>query len=120
MLVNAVHDIANGTASKENVMYLYGDDFAYSNAYACFDQLKKMVKLGNKLNKHNIEFKISTPSRYVDALLKENVTWPVKYDDGTTYYDSFKRGEEHRKFWSGYYTSRADFKKQIKWFKKNF
>jgi len=35
-LVNQVHEIANGTASKQNVMYLYGDDFAFENAYAMF------------------------------------------------------------------------------------
>lgn len=80
-LVNQVHIIANGTASNENVMYLYGDDFSWSNAYALYDNLEKMIKYGNLYNKHNITFVMSTPSRYVDALMAENVTWPVLYDD---------------------------------------
>jgi len=36
ILINQVNEIANGTASKENVMFMYGDDFAYMNAFACF------------------------------------------------------------------------------------
>jgi hypothetical protein len=28
---------------------------------------------------------MSTPSRYVDALMAENVTWPVFYDDLPVY-----------------------------------
>jgi hypothetical protein len=47
-LINEIHVIANGTASKQNVMQLYGDDFAYSNAYACFENLAKLVRLGNE------------------------------------------------------------------------
>lgn len=67
-LVNQVHVVANGTASNENVMYLYGDDFSWSNAYALYNNLEKMIKYGNLYNKHNITFVMSTPSRYVDAL----------------------------------------------------
>jgi hypothetical protein len=60
--------MANGTASNENVMYMYGDDFSWSNAYALYNNLEKMIKYGNLYNKHNITFVMSTPSRYVDAL----------------------------------------------------
>lgn len=84
-LTNQVHVIANGTASNENVMYLYGDDFSWSNAYALYDNLEKIIKYGNLYNKHNITFVMSTPSRYVDALMAENVTWPVFYDDLPVY-----------------------------------
>jgi len=36
ILINQVNEIANGTASNENVMFMFGDDFAYMNAFACF------------------------------------------------------------------------------------
>ena len=73
--------MANGTASDQNVMYLFGDDFAYMNAYSTYHQLEKLIEIGNKYNKQNITFVMSTPGRYVDALKKENVTWPIKYGD---------------------------------------
>jgi hypothetical protein len=43
--------MANGTASDENVMYLFGDDFAYMNAYSTYHQLEKLIEIGNKYNK---------------------------------------------------------------------
>jgi hypothetical protein len=61
---------------------------------------------------------MSSPGRYVDALKKENVTWPIKYGEFLNYYEKPLGSADARKqeytFWSGYYTSRPDFKKQIK------
>jgi len=71
-----------------------------------------MIEIGNKYNKHNITFVMSTPGRYVDALKKENPVWPIKYGDFLNFAE--KEGDKPKEFWSGYYTSRPDFKKQIK------
>jgi alpha-mannosidase len=58
---------------------------------------------------------MSTPGRYVEALKAENVTWPVYYDDFLNYYENKGKNEQSDfEFWSGYYTSRPGFKKQIK------
>jgi alpha-mannosidase len=57
-------------------------------------------------------FVVSTPGRYVDALKKENVTWPIKYGDFWRYFEDYK-GKEYR-FWTGFYSSRPTFKKHIK------
>jgi alpha-mannosidase len=58
---------------------------------------------------------MSTPSMYVDALMKENITWPVKYNDLSRYDTRYDHGEDTpRQFWSGYYSTRPDFKRQIK------
>ena len=54
-------------------------------------------------------FKMSTPKRYVDALKKENTAWPVWHGDFLQYFEKIGDG-----FWSGFYTSRPAFKKQIK------
>ena len=57
-----------------------------------------------------MSFKLSTPGKYIDALNKEpRVNWPiVKNQDFLPYTKS------HMIFWSGYYSSRPGFKKQIK------
>lgn len=58
---------------------------------------------------------MSTPSRYVDALIKENVTWPVAYNDLSVYDTRYDKGENTpRQFWTGYFSSRPDFKRHIK------
>lgn len=97
-------------------MYLFGDDFAYMNAYACFKNLESAIKAANKYGEGmNMTFVMSTPGRYVDALKKENVTWPVQYDDFMNYYEKKEMNSGSAfEFWSGYYTSRPDFKKHIK------
>jgi hypothetical protein len=50
----------------------------------------------------------STPGNYLDALIAQNITWPTKYDDMMPYADN------PDEYWSGYFTSRANSKKQIR------
>jgi hypothetical protein len=45
---------------------------------------------------------------YIDAVASQNLTWSVRYDDMMPYADG---GDD---FWTGYYTSRANSKKQIR------
>lgn len=52
---------------------------------------------------------MSTPKRYVDALKKEQTAWPVHSGDFFRYFE--KPGDG---YWSGFYTSRPAFKKQIR------
>lgn len=52
--------------------------------------------------------KYSTPSKYVDALDKHNVTWPTKYDDMFPYSDT------PNAYWTGYFTSRPNRKSYIR------
>jgi hypothetical protein len=53
----------------------------------------------------NIELIYSTPSRYVDAIAKQNIAWPTRYDDLLPYSDTLTS------YWTGYFTSRANLKK---------
>lgn len=53
-------------------------------------------------------FKYSTPGRYIKAIKEEKRTWPVFKNDFLPY------AMEDHEYWSGYYTSRADLKKQAK------
>ena len=55
---------------------------------------------------------MSTPGRYVDALKKEKVKWPVKYGDFMNYFEEDRWDKSNPfAFWSGYFTSRSDYKK---------
>ena len=54
---------------------------------------------------------MSTPSEYLDALKKENIKWPVK--DGGDFFPYGSEGEKHN-YWSGYFSSRPNFKKHVK------
>lgn len=70
--------------------------------------MDKIIEFTNKFNEKNITFMYSTPSQYLDALKKDNLTWPTKYDDGFPY------SEGPNQFWSGFYSSRATKKKQTR------
>ena len=48
----------------------------------------------------------STPTQYIDALKKEDIEWPVRYDDMFPYADS------PDEYWTGYFSSRADKKEE--------
>jgi hypothetical protein len=66
-----------------------------------------MDNMINYMNKHHSDkyiFRYSTPSDYVDAIKKHNVSWPTKYDDMFPYSDL------PTQYWTGYFTSRANSK----------
>ena len=74
-------------------------------------ELQQVENVINYVNNHNIanmKLLMSTPSDYVEALKKENITWPVRYEDSITYADG------DNDYWSGFYTSRPGAKKQVK------
>jgi hypothetical protein len=61
----------------------------------------------------NIEFIYSTPATFVDALRKEEIAWPTYSGDLFPYFDDTPFYTYNR-FWSGYYTTRPNFKVQIR------
>jgi hypothetical protein len=82
-----------------------GCDFAYQNAKAEYEALENLIAYINEHNNANMEFKISTPSAWVAAVKKEDIEWPVRYSDSMPYSDI------KSDFWTGYFSSREDFKK---------
>jgi len=104
-LVNWVQKSIKMYQSKQNLLMVVGDDFSFMNGYNSFTQIDKMIELGNKYQKRNITFKYSTPSIYMDAIKAENVKWPVFYDDIEPY------NGDRFEYWSGYFTSRPNFKR---------
>ena len=86
----------------------WGCDFTFAAAGLNYDQMDKLIQYVNKYNTNNITLMYSTPSQYIDAVKKENIKWPTKYDDGFPYSDA--AGD----FWSGFYSTRPSKKKQVR------
>jgi alpha-mannosidase len=50
----------------------------------------------------------------LDAIKKENITWPVNYQD------FFPYAAERYEYWTGFFTSRPGLKKQVKTYSSLF
>jgi hypothetical protein len=86
----------------------FGCDFSFANAKMNFENMDRLIKYFNKHNTANITLFYSTPGAYIDSLNKQNLTWPVKYDDMFPYSDN------PQDYWSGYFSSRQAAKKQVR------
>jgi hypothetical protein len=85
----------------------FGQDFAYLNAQKSFKNLDKLIKHMNaKYPDMNLFY--STPYEYIDAIHASEVELPTKYDDMLPYAD------QPHAYWTGYYTSRANFKNFVR------
>lgn len=76
-LVNHVQEISRYYPHKRNLLVMMGDDFGYMDAFDSFKQVENLMDLCNIHNERNMTFVYSTPHYFVDALKKENITWPV-------------------------------------------
>ena len=106
-IINYAQDMIELRANDHNVMILMGGDFTFMNAYQSFSELQKIITICNQVQDVNIEFIMSTPSRFTDALKAENVTWPVREDDLFPYVID-------QQYWTGFFTSRPAIKKHVK------
>jgi len=84
------------------------------NAFGSFTSIDKMIDYLNENYGDQYEVRYSTPSEYIDALAKQNITWPTKYDDLFPYSDVDSRSDVKSDFWTGFYTSKADLKGYIR------
>ena len=92
----------------DEILVLFGDDFQYMQADQNFAQMDNMIEYMNSKHGNKYNFMYSTPSQYIDAVNKYNVTWPTKYDDGFPYSD------KANSYWTGYFTSRPNFKQYVR------
>jgi len=95
------------------LMIPWGDDFNYSNAHLTFANLENTINYFNQ-KYDDITLLYSTPSEYVAALKAQDIKWPVRYDD------MFPYADQSEDYWTGYFTSRADAKKQDRQTQANF
>ena len=84
-----------------------GCDFTFMNARQNFLSQENLIKYFNA-RYDDVTLLSSTPSMYLDALKAENITWPSKTTDMMPYAD------QPNEYWSGYFTSRANSKSQIR------
>jgi hypothetical protein len=85
-LINQIEDRREHYIHDE-VFMLFGDDFRYKDASLNYKNMDAMISYINKHHGDKYNLFYSTPSIYVDAIAKYNVSWPTKYDDLFPYSD---------------------------------
>jgi lysosomal alpha-mannosidase len=85
-----------------------GDDFNYMNALMYFKNTDKIISYINQLNGSTLNAFYSTPSQYLQAKLDSGIAFPTKTDDLFPYADG------PHSYWTGYFTSRASFKRYVR------
>lgn len=91
-----------------DLFVVFGDDFKYINAHWMYQNMDNMIEYMNKKHSDKYIFKYSTPSDYIDAVKKHDITWPSKTDD------MFPYGAGAHDYWTGYFSSRANAKEYIR------
>jgi len=94
--------------STNEVFIQWGGDFLFMNAFYNFANLDRMIEYKNKHYSDEFHLRYSTPSDYIDAVKKYNKTW------ATREYDLFPYSSDPQNFWTGYFTSRANYKGYIR------
>lgn len=91
---------------SEHQMWACGSDFNYQNADHWYHNLDKIIHYANQNGTVNVFY--STPSLYVDAKKKANLTWEKRYDD------IWPLADDAHHYWTGYFTSRPALKRQVR------
>lgn len=76
-----------------------GGDFFFRFALKQYKNLDKLIYHFNE-RYTDVKLQYSSPGKFLDAIKKENVIWPVRRDD------MFPYADEKHAYWTGYYTSR--------------
>lgn len=111
-LLNYTQNMAGETKSKANAIIPFGDDFSFQNAFYNYRAIDAVKDYCNRVygEDFNVEFIYSTPGMYVDALRAENIAWPTYSGDFHNYFDK----DNYNRFWSGFYSTRPNFKVQAR------
>ena len=65
----------------------FGDDFRYMKSSQNYQSMDNMINYMNSISNGSIRYQYSTPSKYINAVKKYDIEWPVKTDDGFPYSD---------------------------------
>jgi hypothetical protein len=92
------------------MLVLFGEDFRYMSAFQNYKNMDTIIAYMNEHHGDQFHFIYSTPSTYVKAVNALDVEWPTKTDDMFPYADN------PNGYWTGYFSSRANDKEQIRRF----
>jgi alpha-mannosidase len=91
----------------DHQLWAAGTDFQYQNADHWYHNLDKLIHYVNQNGTVNAFY--STPTIYTQAKFDADVAWEVRKDD-----DIFPLADNAHHYWTGYFTSRPSFKKQVR------
>jgi lysosomal alpha-mannosidase len=71
-----------------NLMHTMGEDFTYTNSRMWYKNMDKLIKYINSRDEFGVKILYSTPGDYIEAIHKEQATYPTKKDDFFPYADN--------------------------------
>jgi hypothetical protein len=98
----------NKSFVTDDLFMVLGGDFRWMNAYQNYENFDNLISYLNEHYGDKYFFRYSTPSDYIDAVARHNVSWPIKTDDMFPYSDA------PDSFWTGYFTSRPNLKEYVR------
>ena len=100
-----------GSFRTNNVLIPWGCDFAHDFAWQDYPVMDQVIaEINSKPDTYGMELLYSTPRRYIKELQTfDNEVWPENHDDYFVYADN------NHSYWSGYFTSRAEYKGYERW-----
>eukprot|EP00347_Sterkiella_histriomuscorum_P019319 403342106 len=114
-MINCVKQYAEHYKTN-HILFTMGVDFAYQNAditYEYIEGISRILSEDNAQGSLKLIFQPSTVKEYYEAIMikqqEMQFEWPTYSDDFFPYNGNF---QQH--LWTGYFTSRPYFKKQIK------
>jgi len=98
----------NFVEAGSDLFQVFGMDFRMMDAWKNYRNLDSMIEYMNKKYPEKWHLQYATPSNYIDAIAAMNRTWPIKTDDLFPYQSSPSC------YWTGYFSSRANNKAQVR------
>lgn len=106
--------------ATSHIVYLIGEDFAWENALWTYQNIEEIVDYLNNNSTINQKylFRQSTPKEYIKAVHQEKHKLTIQKneeDDLDMFpYADFDENTKNISYWTGYYSSRPNFKKMIR------
>jgi hypothetical protein len=109
-------ELKSNLYNTETMFLPLGDDFTHSDAVTTFDYTDYYLSMwkSNPLRYENTSIEYITPSEYFKKLAMEPKIW------SKTYGDFFPYADQGVAYWTGYYTTRPHFKREVKIFGQVF
>ncbi len=115
-LIKVINQTRSGF-KHDNYLFFLGDDFTYMPEEFIFEKIEGIINYTktNKINGEEINMFYSTPSRYFEEVLKENVNFRIEEQN-----EFFPFAERPFTYWTGYFSSRPYLKGLIRKFSNSY